>query len=313
MKRTLSLGIDTSNYKTSAAVVNETGEILCNHQQLLKVKQGERGLRQSEALFQHVQNLPAVMEAVFAQEGIRERIGCISVSTRPRPLEGSYMPVFTAGQGYARSLAAALGVPLYEVSHQEGHIEAIRHYSELKDANPLICFHFSGGTTEAILVDGSKSEIVGGSRDLAYGQVLDRIGVAMGMAFPAGEAMDRIAENGRKHPSIFTKIKVQDGYVNLSGIETQGQRMFADYPQEEVLDDLFEKLSASVLEMTLQLSEKYNIKNFIYAGGVSCSQYMRQYLMNRLTGKLNIAFGRSELSSDNAVGVALLGGKHIWR
>lgn len=313
MKRTLSLGIDTSNYKTSAAVVNETGEILFNHQQLLKVKQGERGLRQSEALFQHVQNLPAVMEAVFAQEEIRERIGCISVSTRPRPLEGSYMPVFTAGQGYARSLAAALGVPLYELSHQEGHIEAIRHYSELKDANPLICFHFSGGTTEAILVDGSKSEIVGGSRDLAYGQVLDRIGVAMGMAFPAGEAMDRIAENGRKHPSIFTKIKVQDGYVNLSGIETQGQRMFADYPQEEVLDDLFEKLSASVLEMTLQLSEKYNIKNFIYAGGVSCSQYMRQYLMNRLTGKLNIAFGRSELSSDNAVGVALLGGKHIWR
>lgn len=256
MKRTLSLGIDTSNYKTSAAVVNETGEILFNHQQLLKVKQGERGLRQSEALFQHVQNLPAVMEAVFAQEGIRERIGCISVSTRPRPLEGSYMPVFTAGQGYARSLAAALGVPLYELSHQEGHIEAIRHYSELKDANPLICFHFSGGTTEAILVDGSKSEIVGGSRDLAYGQVLDRIGVAMGMAFPAGEAMDRIAENGRMHPSIFTKIKVQDGYVNLSGIETQGQRMFADYPQEEVLDDLFEKLSASVLEMTLQLSEK---------------------------------------------------------
>ena len=313
MKRTLSLGIDTSNYKTSAAVVNEAGEILFNHQQLLKVKQGERGLRQSEALFQHVQNLPAVMEAVFAQEEIRERIGCISVSTRPRPLEGSYMPVFTAGQGYARSLAAALGVSLYEVSHQEGHIEAIRHYSELKDANPLICFHFSGGTTEAILVDGSKSEIVGGSRDLAYGQVLDRIGVAMGMAFPAGEAMDRIAENGRKHPSIFTKIKVQDGYVNLSGIETQGQRMFADYPQEEVLDDLFEKLSASVLEMTLQLSEKYNIKNFIYAGGVSCSQYMRQYLMNRLTGKLNIAFGRSELSSDNAVGVALLGGKHIWR
>ena len=313
MKRTLSLGIDTSNYKTSAAVVNETGEILFNHQQLLKVKQGERGLRQSEALFQHVQNLPAVMETVFAQGGIREQIGCISVSTRPRPLEGSYMPVFTAGQGYARSLAAALGVPLYEVSHQEGHIEAIRHYSELKDANPLICFHFSGGTTEAILVDGSKSEIVGGSRDLAYGQVLDRIGVAMGMAFPAGEAMDRIAENDRKHPSIFTKIKVQDGYVNLSGIETQGQRMFADYPQEEVLDDLFEKLSASVLEMTLQLSEKYNIKNFIYAGGVSCSQYMRQYLMNRLTGKLNIAFGRSELSSDNAVGVALLGGKHIWR
>jgi len=322
MNRTLSLGIDTSNYKTSAAVVDESGNILFNHQQLLKVKQGERGLRQSEALFQHVQNLPPVMENLFAQrysdgKRFREHIGAVTVSVRPRPVDGSYMPVFTAGQGYARTVAAALGVPLYEVSHQEGHIEAILHYSELKDKSPLICFHFSGGTTEAVLVDGQRFEIVGGSRDLAYGQVLDRIGVAMGMAFPAGAAMDEAACPGRKHPVIFTKIKVKDGYVNLSGIETQGQRFLTDCPEkytkEELLDDLFEKLSRSVLDMTEQLSVKYNIQNFIYAGGVSCSQYMRRYLADYLDPKLHVAFGRSELSSDNAVGVALLGGKHLWR
>jgi len=222
------------------------------------------------------------------------------------------MPVFTAGQGYARALAASLGVPLYTFSHQEGHIEAIRHYSELAEVNPLICFHFSGGTTEALLVDGSRFEIVGGSRDIAYGQVLDRIGVALGLEFPCGEAMDKIAMASQGHPQIFTKIRVKDGYVNLSGIETQGQRLVHEYPQMQLIDDLFEKLSQSIMEMTLQLSTKYGIHNFIYAGGVSCSQYMRQFLVDHLYRDLNIVFGKSELSSDNAIGVALLGGRNIW-
>ena len=318
MIKKLSVGIDTSNYKTSVAVVNEQGEILFNHQQLLNVKKGERGLRQSEALFQHVQNLPPVFEKLFETampegEGtLRDYVGCVSVSTRPRPIEGSYMPVFTAGHGYARALASGLGVPLYEVSHQDGHIEAIRHYSEMKDVERMICFHFSGGTTEAILVDGNHSKIVGGSKDLAFGQVLDRIGVALGMDFPAGDAMDKIALTSKVRRQIFTPIKVKDGFVNLSGIETQGQRMIGEYPQEELLGNLFETLSKSVLKMTEQLAEKYNIDHFIYAGGVSCSQYMRRYLSENLKGNLHIAFGKPELSSDNAVGVALLGGKNLW-
>lgn len=311
-KKTFSLGIDTSNYKTSVAVVNHEGEILFNHQQLLNVKKGERGLRQSEALFQHTQNLPPIFQAIFSQKEMRENIGAVSVSEKPRPVDGSYMPVFTAGTGYGVALAAALDVPLYRFSHQEGHIEAIRYYSELREVNPIICFHFSGGTTEALLVDGTHFKIVGGSKDLAYGQVLDRIGVALGLAFPCGEAMDKIAMASNGHPEIFTKIKVKDGYVNLSGIETQGQRALPQYPKMQLIDDLFDKLSRSILEMTMQLSYKYDIKNFIYAGGVSCSQYMRNYLVEYLYKDLNIVFGKSELSSDNAIGIALLGGKKLW-
>ena len=227
------------------------------------------------------------------------------------------MPVFTAGHGYARALAAGLGVPLYECSHQEGHIEAIQYYSELKEVSPLICFHFSGGTTEAILADENGCQLVGGTRDLAYGQVLDRIGVALGLDFPAGAAMDQIAilpleTRDKKHRNPFTKVKVSEGYVNLSGIETQGQRMVGTVHQNQLICDLFEALSRSVLDMTLQLSEKYKINNFIYAGGVSCSQYMRAYLTEELPGDLKICFGESRLSSDNAIGVALLGGKNIW-
>ena len=310
----LSMGIDTSNYKTSLAVVDSTGEVLYNYQEFLEVKHGERGLRQSEAFFQHVQKLPEAVEGAFAAEGIRGNIGAISVSTRPRPVEGSYMPVFTAGHGYAKALAAAMNIELQEFSHQEGHIEAIRHYSPLADKSPLICFHFSGGTTEALLLDEQgKITIVGGTKDIAYGQVLDRVGVALGYPFPCGQRLDEIALSSSGHRSIFSTVKVKDGYVNLSGIETQAQRALEHYSQSELVEDLFEKLCGSVAEMTIQLSNKYGINDFIYAGGVSCSTYMRHYLSEHMYKDLNIVFGRHEMSADNAIGTALLGGRKLWR
>ena len=309
-----SLGIDTSNYKTSVAVVDNNGNVLFNHQEFLEVKHGERGLRQSEALFQHVQKLPEALKNALNNDTIKGKIGSVSVSTRPRPVEGSYMPVFTAGHGYAKTVAAALDVPLFEFTHQEGHIEAIRYYSCLKDKNPIICFHFSGGTTEALLLDDTKGifKIIGGSKDLSYGQVLDRIGVSLGLDFPCGQALDNIAMMGMGHRNILSKIKVKDGFVNLSGIETQCSKILNDYSQVEILEDLFEKLSASIMEMTMQLSYKYGIDDFIYAGGVSCSRYMRNFLAENIYKDLNIVFGKLEMSSDNAIGIALLGGKKIW-
>ena len=311
----LSLGIDTSNYKTSVAVVDENGQVLFNYQQFLNVKKGERGLRQSEAFFQHVQSLPDVLQDVLSQKEIREHIGAVSVSTRPRPVEGSYMPVFTAGHGFAKAVSAALDVPLFLFSHQEGHIEAIRFYSELRHVSPIICFHFSGGTTEAVLLDEERGlfNIVGGSKDIAYGQVLDRVGVALGLDFPCGEALDKIAVSSMGHRNILTPIKVKDGYVNLSGIESQCQRNLEEYDRMELVDALFDRLSQSIMKMTLQLSDKYHIKNFIYAGGVSCSQYMRNYLVENLYRDLNIVFGKPQMSSDNAIGIALLGGQKIWQ
>lgn len=314
-KNKLSLGIDTSNYKTSVAVVDSEGNILFNCQEFLHVKNGERGLRQSDALFHHIQKLPEIIEKALAQDNIREKIGCISVSTRPRPVEGSYMPVFTAGINCARVLSASLNVPLFSFSHQEGHIEAVKYYSPIRDiAKPFVCFHFSGGTTEAILVDYDKQlfEIVGGSRDLAYGQVLDRIGVSLGMDFPCGEEMDRIACSGGPAKGIFTKIKVNDCYVNLSGIETQGQRFLGSQPTEQIIENLFSTLAQSIGQMTVQIAEKYQVEDFIFAGGVSSSKYIRNYLNKILPKHLNIVFGDAKLSQDNAIGTALLGGQQIW-
>lgn len=128
--------------------------------------------------------------------------------------------------------------------------------------------------------------------------------------------MDRLALSVPRNEidkKLLTPIKVREGFVNLSGIETQCQRIIKEYGREVLSASLMDALSRSILEMTVFLCRKYEINDFIYAGGVSCSLFLRQYLTENLPQNINIAFGRQELSSDNAVGISLLGGKKIWR
>lgn len=307
-----SLGIDTSNYKTSVAVVDAEGNMTCNLQKYLDVKKGERGLRQSAALFQHVNNLPVLMQEAFETVSGQGRIDCICVSARPRPLEGSYMPVFNAGISAGRMLAAALSTDYFEFSHQEGHIEAVKYESPLRDVKRMISFHFSGGTSEALLVDGENIDIIGGSKDLAFGQVLDRVGVALGMDFPCGQELDELAAGGRYvNENLLPKIKCIDGFINLSGIETKCQRLIGECEENALITMLFQRLGESIEEMVSQLHSKYEIEDFLFAGGVSSSCCIRTMLKTDLP-YLNICFGEPALSTDNAVGIARLGGKKIW-
>lgn len=307
-----SLGIDTSNYKTSVAVINTEGDIICNLQKYLDVKKGERGLRQSAALFQHVNNLPALIQTAFASIKEGGKIDCVCTSARPRPVEGSYMPVFNAGVSAGKMLAAALDTAYLAFSHQEGHIEAVKHDSPLKDVKRIVSFHFSGGTSEALLVEENKIDIVGGSKDLAFGQVLDRVGVALGTAFPCGQELDELALSCQSSTqNLLPKIKCADGYINLSGIETKCQRMIGECNDAVLVAMLFQRLGESIEEMILQLHKKYRINDFLFAGGVSASTYIRKMLRSDLP-QLNICFGEPALSTDNAVGIARLGGKKIW-
>lgn len=312
----LLLGIDTSNYKTSVAIVDTEGNIICNYQEFLEVKKGERGLRQSSALFQHVMKLPELIEAAMEQVNPQD-ITSIAVSNKPRPVDGSYMPVFNAGVSAARTIAASLNLPVQYFSHQEGHIEAVKKGSSLEDTNKLICFHFSGGTSEALLTEvnekcGMTIEIIGGSKDLAFGQVLDRLGVALGMEFPSGMEMDQIAcKNQEIDRNLLPKIKCQDGYINLSGIETKCQRSVGQVSADLLITTTFYRLAEAIETMCRQLTEKHGIKKFLFAGGVSSSQYIRSYLQKHLSD-LEICFGDPKLSTDNAVGIAFLGGKKIW-
>ena len=118
------LGVDTSNYATSVAVV-DTGrmEVVCAKKEHLQVPQGKCGLRQSEALFQHTLKLPQLLSST-REENPSLAIQAVGVSKKPRPQEGSYMPCFLVGVNAATAISAALGCPLVQTTHQEGHLAA---------------------------------------------------------------------------------------------------------------------------------------------------------------------------------------------
>ena len=311
------LGIDTSNYKTSVAVIDAAGNIVCDHRQLLKVKQGERGLRQSDALFQHVMNLPELIKKSFSEID-PARIRAVACSDKPRPVKGSYMPVFNAGTGMAESIAASLKVPCYRFSHQEGHIEAIRFRTAMENEPELLCYHLSGGTCELLKVTGQGIDIIGGSKDISFGQVIDRVGVKLGMQFPAGEYMDRAALAAADSSKFLKKISTDGLYFNLSGIETQAGRkaeeiMAAEDDPSELIRETMDKLADLLIRVTEKACASTSINKVVFTGGVSSSKYISGILNRHFDNKnIIIEFGDQNLSQDNAVGIALLGGKELW-
>ena len=308
------IGIDTSNYTTSLAAADQDGRIISDRRKLLTVKPGERGLRQQEAFFQHVANIPSLFDELITDIGDCKVDG-ISCSTRPRPVEGSYMPVFSAGESFARVLAGAYVCPLHTYSHQEGHVAAASHGTPLEGADDFVFFHLSGGTTEAVMLP--EYEMVGKTLDISFGQLIDRAGVALGMDFPCGREMDGLAMSAGPDDAIsLPVIKVKDGTVNLSGIESACQRYIG---QDETVDkasfsgELFSLIADALKKMTVQIKEKTGMSRFLFAGGVSSSQYISRKLQESLPDDIEIYFGKPELCRDNAVGTALLGGKDTWR
>ncbi len=311
----LVLGIDTSNYTTSLAISDINGAIAADIRKLLTVKQGERGLRQSHALFQHMENLPDMVLELYRQID-KNRIGAIAVSDRPRPIEDSYMPVFKAGVNYGIVMAASLGVPFFKFSHQEGHLEAVRCNSSLSDEAEYLAYHLSGGTTELLHVAKNSLRILGGSRDLSFGQVIDRIGVALDMEFPAGREMDLIALKKRDKPNGFLKKIPIDGFeINLSGIETQCQRELQKGADPEALIyELFHKMSSCLCLLTEKAVLETGCDRVLFTGGVTASRFIRDEIEKHFAGQsLKLVFGDPALSSDNAVGISFLGGKELWR
>ena len=311
------LGIDTSNYKTSVAVTDLAGNIVSDTRKLLQVKQGERGLRQSHALFQHIDNIPALLNS--ALKGIKASELCaVSVSTKPRPVADSYMPVFNAGKSTANTISAILDIPLYEFSHQEGHIEAVRSQSVLKNEPDYLAYHLSGGTCELLKITSLESpdsiEIIGGSKDISFGQVIDRVGVLLGLNFPAGEEMDRMALASIGSTMVLTKIPVAGLNINLSGIETQCSRVISasdeNLDRSCLINELFTKIAKSIEEMTINAVKETDIHKILFVGGVSGSIFISDHIRKAFENtETELAFGTQSLSQDNAVGIALLGGK----
>ncbi|MEE3449664.1 MAG: peptidase M22 [Acutalibacteraceae bacterium] len=302
------LGIDTSNYTTSAALYNfDTHEVI-SERKLLPVADGQCGLRQSDAVFHHTQQLHEVVSRLFDKAEYKPVIKAIGVSSRPIDKEGSYMPCFTVGVNAANILGTVLGAPVYTFSHQQGHIAAAIYSSgsEYLYNREFIAFHGSGGTTEAVIVTPDKDSIfctklAARSLDLHAGQAVDRVGVALGLSFPCGKELEQLALNYTRSVKVKTCIKGCD--CCLSGIENICKDLIKQgESKERVARTCLEFLSQSIEQMSSAVIEKYGQMPVLFAGGVMSNSIIRE----NLAKKFDCIFAKPEFSTDNACGTCVL-------
>lgn len=309
-KNDVFVGIDTSNYTTSAAVCNAEGVVIANIKAPLPVKEGQCGLRQSDAVFAHVKNLPSVMEELSkVLDGYRPI--AVAVSATPRDVEGSYMPCFLSGVSAAHAFAAQNNLPIFKTAHQNGHVMAALYSSgemERLLSGRFLVFHLSGGTTEALIVtpDADKRnftlELVGETDDINAGQAIDRIGVMLGLSFPAGKELEALAKaySGKIEKK---RVCVKNGRCNLSGIENIAKTLYDNGESKEMIAaTAFDFICRTVIAMSEQILEKYGEMPILFAGGVMSNKIMRA----ELTSRFDACFAEPEYSADNAAGVALL-------
>lgn len=308
-----SLGIDTSCYTTSVCIVSEKNEIIYNYQQILDVPEGKKGLRQSVALFQHINNLPiGIKNAMDTVNPID--IKCVCASIKPRPVDNSYMPVFLASQNQGMIISDILKIPFYQTTHQENHIMAGVYSSDIKD-DDFYAIHLSGGTTELLSVCKSNLsydiEILGQTQDIHAGQLIDRIGVAMGLPFPSGMHMEQLAQQG-KEGNVSLPSFMRQGYVGFSGVETKALRLVeSGIPNNDIALEVFNCITRTLNKWIEYAFVKYGKKKVLLIGGVACNSIIRSTLNKRLLKnriKTELFFTKDiKLSKDNAVGCAIIG------
>ena len=291
------LGIDTSNYTTSLEYVKD-GRVEKNLKKMLAVEEGKRGLRQGDAVFSHTVNIPELARMMGAV-----KVDAIGVSTRPRDVEGSYMPCFLCGVAEAEAIASILGVPVYGFSHQEGHIMAALYSCDREDLfeKEFLSFHVSGGTTELLHVKEGKVTKLGGTLDISAGKAIDRIGVKLGMKFPCGKELEKAAGDFECAKEI--RVCVNGFDCNLSGLENKADQMISGGAKDcEVASYVLEFIYKTIKKMTENALTEFKPLPVVYAGGVMSNRRIKEKLLK----DFDAFFAEPEFSCDNAAGIALL-------
>jgi len=307
----LYLGIDTSYYVTSVALVDDAGRLLEDRRRPLVVAKGARGHSPAEAVWRHVKALPEVIEPVLRQYG--GDMAAVAASTRPRPFEGAFLPPFKVSDGYGRTVAAALGVPFYESSHQEMHIMAgLWSADRPPEGDQFLAVHLSGGTTELIRVTrrtgGFDEELLGATADLHAGQFVDRVGVALGLPFPAGPHLEALAAGGSPG-KVTLPSHVHNRTVSFSGPETAGQRLVGKVEAPDLALAVIHCVAKTLEKWLRPAVAETGLKEILVVGGVASNGILRERLRTMLEHRAvgaRLAFALPQFSSDNAVGTALL-------
>ena len=301
------LGIDTSNYTCSAAVYDASTGEMRQSKQLLPVKEGEKGVRQSDAVFHHTVLLPQMLDNLSE---LLPKVSAVGVSDRPSCRTDSYMPCFMTGLGTAKAIAAARGVEFYPTTHQTGHILAALYSADslalVKEKREFIAFHVSGGTTDMLLCRPDEQKLlditrIGGSSDLKAGQAIDRCGVMLGLRFPCGAELEKLA--AEQYDSIKVRPSLKGMECSLSGIENKCKKLFDDGADRSYIAAFCLKSAGTAIDvLTSAALEEYGSGlPVIYAGGVMSDKL----IAGQLAKRENVMFAAPEFSCDNAAGVAL--------
>lgn len=261
--------------------------------------------------------MPRVMAELQKQLAQMDaQIAAVCASSKPRDGEDSYMPVFTVGLGHASVLSSALNVPLYETSHQRGHIAAGLIGNE-EPSGRFVALHLSGGTTELLECSEDGLRLLGGCADLHAGQLVDRVGVALKLPFPAGPALEALAQTwAGPTEGIFPVSIGKDGLTcHFSGVETRAQQLIkaGDYPPERIAAEVYDVLARTVARLLDAACRRCGATQALAVGGVASSLRLRGLVEQRLLklrSPVKVMFGQPCYSGDNAAGVARIGMKN---
>ena len=298
----VSVGFDTSNYTTSLSVC-ENGEVVENRKLPVPVEKGKRGIRQSDAVFHHTVNLAKLTDGLD-----RYSFDCVGVSDRPRDVSGSYMPCFLSGFAGAKTVSGILGIPLYTYSHQQGHVMAALYSAGREELykKQVIAFHLSGGTTEMLLCENGRIQKIGGTLDISAGQLIDRVGVKLGMSFPCGAQIEAAAHDPSAVP---VKLKNTGMICNLSGFENQADALIAQRADTaDICDFVIACVRGAVENMLKAALQKYGTLPIVFAGGVSANTFLKKHFSTAF----NALFPDPAYATDNAAGIAILAQKEFY-
>jgi len=302
------LGIDTSCYTTSMAAVDMEGQLIADVRSLLPVEEGARGVSQSQAFFSHVSQISYILQEVYAKVD-KKSIKGVCASTRPRPLPGSYMPVFRVGENIGRIIADTLSLPFAATSHQEGHLAAALWSCDASLDERFLAVHLSGGTSE--ILQGEKKnggfaiDILGGS-DLAAGQFVDRVGVSLGLPFPAGSHLEKLAASATE--TIKLPVSVRGCEISFSGPESAASRLITKGVEPAALAAaVFDNITNALALAIREAAKNSGLHQVLLGGGVAANGYIRRELPQKLEGIAEVYFAAANYAGDNAVGTALLG------
>lgn len=313
----LFLGIDTSNYTSSFGLIDEKGKVVEDIRIILKVKNGEKGLRQSDAVFQHITNLEEVASRLL--NTTNGNIIAVAASTSPRKIAGSYMPVFVVSKNIGKLISSVLKIPFYNTTHQRGHIRNAIAFSEIDESKPFIAIHFSGGTSEILSVDYKegiiRESIIGETLDITAGQLIDRIGVFTGLDFPCGKEMEE-KSNGGCDILIDYKYYFHRGNLSYSGLETsiKNSIMNKKYSVNIMYNHIFMNIAKSLQEAINYHCLNKGYKQVLLFGGVLSNKIIKDYLKEQFRDSpIRTYFCDKEYCGDNAIGVAYIGRDYYGR